>query len=63
MLQVRRFTSPLGLSTSQLIVIISPGSACVPSPISVLQYCPPNSMTEHRAEEKNYFENISNNML
>ena len=25
--------------------MISPGSACVPSPPSVLQYCPPDSVT------------------
>ena len=43
--QVSKFTALSGLSTAQLILMISPGSACVPSPPSVLQYCPPDSAT------------------
>ena len=44
-IQIREFEKPSGLSTAQLILMISPGSACVPSPPSVLQYCPPDSAT------------------
>ena len=44
--QVRIFNPLSGLSTAQLILMISPGSACVPSTSSVLQYCPPDSATE-----------------
>ena len=40
--QIRIFNRLSGLSTSQLILMISPGSACVPPPPSVLQYCPLN---------------------
>ena len=32
--------------------MISPGSACVPSP-PVLQYCPPNSVTEEHTTGNN----------